>query len=95
MWIWQGFEGQLGLLFLKFLKFNNKSPLDTYHNPILKMRHLKSALDAKVRYQKEYVQNMQFGSAYEHAEHAKSGPSPRQAESQTELEKMQADIKES
>ena len=56
------------------------------------MGHLKSAFDAKVRYQKEYVQNMQFGSAYEHAEHAKSGPSPRQAKPQTELEKMQANI---
>ena len=24
----------MGLLFLKFLKFNNNSPLDTYQNPI-------------------------------------------------------------
>ena len=59
------------------------------------MGHLKSALDAEIRSQKEYVQNMvQLGSAYEHAEHVTSGLSPRQAEPQTELEKTQADIEE-
>ena len=36
-----------------------KESLDYFirSNPILKMGHLKSAFDAKVRYQKEYVQN--------------------------------------
>ena len=37
-----------------------KESLDYFisSNPVLKMGHLKSAFDAKVRYQKEYVQNM-------------------------------------
>ena len=57
--------------------------------------YLKSALDVKIRYHKEYIQStVQPVSTYEHAEHVKSGPGSRQADLQAELEKMKAEIEE-
>lgn len=70
-----------------------KGELDLARN---ELRQLRSALDAsETRYQEEYIQStLQIRSAYEQLEGAKSESSQREADLETELKNVKAQIEE-
>lgn len=70
-----------------------KGELDLARN---ELRQLRSALDAsETRYQEEYIQStLQIRSAYEQLERAKSESSQREADLETELKNVKAQIEE-